>query len=42
LKPVDVPGLEKCHIETDVGRVEVGILDYFVEESGEVFDVVHV
>jgi hypothetical protein len=42
LKPVDVPGLEKCHVKADVGWVEVGVLDYFVEETGEVFDVVHV
>jgi hypothetical protein len=41
LKPVDIPGLKKCHVETDVGWVEVGVLDYFVEETGEVFDVIH-
>jgi hypothetical protein len=41
LKTVEVPGLKKGHVETDVGWVEVGVLDYFVEESGEVFDVVH-
>ncbi len=42
LEPVYIPGLKKGHVETDVGGVEVCVVDYFVEESGEVFDVVHV
>jgi len=41
LKTVEVPGLKKGHVETDVGWVEICIVDYFVEETGEVFDVVH-
>jgi len=41
LETVEVPGLKKGHVETDVGGVEVGVLDDFVEEGGEVFDVVH-
>jgi hypothetical protein len=41
LKPVEVPRLKKGHVKTNMGRVEVCIVDYFVEETGEVFDVVH-
>ena len=41
LKSVDVPLLEKGDVKTYVRWVEVAVLDYFVEEAGEVFDVVH-
>ena len=41
LKPVEVPGLKKCHVKAYMGGVEVCVVDYFVEETGEVFDVVH-
>ena len=41
LKSVDVPLLEKGDVKTNVRWVEVAVLDYFVEEAGEVFDVVH-
>jgi hypothetical protein len=42
LKSVDIPLLEEGDVKADVGWVEVSVLDYFVEEAGEVFDVVHV
>ena len=41
LKSVDVPLLEEGDVKADVRWVEVAVLDYFVEEAGEVFDVVH-
>ena len=40
-KTVDVPELEQGNIQADVGGVEVLVLDDEVEETVEVFDVVH-
>lgn len=40
-KTVDVPELEQGNVQADVGGVEVRILDDQVEETVEVFDVVH-
>ena len=40
-KTVDVPELEQGNVQADVGGVEVLVLDDEVEETVEVFDVVH-
>lgn len=40
-KAVDVPELEQGDVQADVGRVEVLVQDDAVEETAEVFDVVH-
>ncbi len=40
-KTVDVPELEQGNVQADVGRVEAPVLDDAVEETAEVFDVVH-
>ncbi len=41
LESVDVPELEQGNVQADVGRVEAPVLDDAVEETAEVFDVVH-
>ena len=41
LKSVDVPLLEEGDVKAYVRWVEVSVLDYFVEEACQVFDIVH-